>query len=153
MVLVCSLGYMNDRKLSAELLDAWCLRDKRVPSRLVLVGETEARYGEVLRSKIALSENPSEIRITGYVSEEDFQQYVQAADVIVQLRKGSRGEASRAALYAMAHGVPLVASRHGSFAEIPDDACVHVDDPLDITQLAAIVSDLVDNADKRAMIG
>ena len=152
-VLVLGLGYMNERKLSAELIDAWLRRDSRLPARLAMVGDAEAGYGRTLRQRIDASARPSEICMTGYVSEEDFERHLTGADVVVQLRRGSRGEASSAALSAMANGIPLVASRHGSFAEIPDEVCVHVDDPLDPAQLAQVLDDLIGDKDKRTTIG
>ena len=152
-VLVVGLGCRDERTLSAELIDAWLRRDPRIPARLVLIGEAEADYGRALRQRIDSSARPSEIDLTGYVSEEDFERYLTGADVVVQLRKGSRGEASSAALSAMAYGVPLVASRHGSFSEIPDEVCIHVDDPLEPAQLAQELDDLLRDKDTRTTVG
>jgi glycosyltransferase involved in cell wall biosynthesis len=152
-VLVCSLGHVHTRKQSVELVDAWSSRRIHASARLVFVGDAGGDYGDTLGRAITDSARSAEIDVTGYVSEETFQLYIQAADIVVQLRKGSRGEASGAALYAMARGVPLVASRHGSLAEIPDHACVHVDDPLDTAQLADVLADLAANPDKRTAVG
>jgi hypothetical protein len=87
------------------------------------------------------------------VSDDLFHRYMQAADIVVQLRQRSRGEASGAALYAMAYGKPLIASCHGSLAEIAPDACVHVGDPLDVGQLASVLADLAGNPHLRERIG
>ena len=152
-LLVCSLGATDDRKLSMELVDAWCRRDMSRPSRLVFVGKVDGPYGETLRRRIQAVSGSADIRIAGYVSDEEFLQYVKASDVIVQLRKGSRGEASGAALYAMAHGVPLVTSRHGSLSEIPDSACIHLDEPIDTVEVASVLDELSASETKRAALG
>ncbi len=152
-LLVCTFGLADDRKLWLELVEAWSRCAMRTTARLVFVGEAAGAYGEALRRAIAGSPKVREMRVTGYVSDEEFLRYVRSTDIAVQLRKGSRGEASGASLYAMAHGVPLVASRHGSLAEIPDFACIHVDDPLDVAQLASVVAELGASADKRSTIG
>lgn len=149
-LLVCSFGFAANRKLSNELVDAWTGADLPSEARLVLVGDADGSYGDALRRRIR---DDAAVTITGYVSDDVFRTYMQAADVVVQLRQGSRGEFSGAAIYAMAHGRPLVASRHGSLAEIAPDACVHVDDPLDVDQLARALTDLARDPDKRATIG
>jgi glycosyltransferase involved in cell wall biosynthesis len=152
-LLVCSFGIAAERKLSIELADAWSRVGIAGAGRLVFVGAAEGAYGDALRQSAGRSEETAKIEVTGYVSNEEFQRYLRAADIVVQLRKGSRGEASGAALYAMASGTPLLTSRHGSLAEIPDSACVHVDDPIDISQLAALLAELAANPDKRTSIG
>ena len=152
-LLVCSFGFAADRKLSNELVDAWRRARLDDPARLVLVGEAEGPYGDALRRHIERHADARNVEITGYASDDVFQHYMQAADVVVQLRQRSRGEASGAALYAMAHGKPLVASRHGSLAEIAPDACIHVDDPLDVGQLASVLVDLAGRPDARERIG
>jgi glycosyltransferase involved in cell wall biosynthesis len=151
--IVCSLGYVSDRKRSIELIEAWAGLKCDSAARLVFVGETDSGYGESFRRAVARSTKASDISVTGYVSDDDFLAYVTAADVVVQLRKSSRGEASGAALHAMAHGVPLVASRHGSLAEIPDAACMHVADPLDAEELVAVLARLAAEPDTRAALG
>jgi len=151
--LVCSLGFADDRKLSIELVNTWSQIRFEDDARLFFVGDAEGVYGEALRRRVAASPKSSKIGITGYVSDADFERYIEAADLIVQLRKGSRGEASLAALNAMAHGIPLVASRHGSLAEIPSGACLHVDDPFNTDQLARIIEEIAGSPELRAMIG
>ncbi len=152
-LLVCSFGFAADRKLSNELIDAWCSARPKDPARLVLVGEAEGPYGDALRRRTRQPSDARNVEITGYVSDDVFHAYMQAADLVVQLRQRSRGEASGAALYAMAHGKPLVASRHGSLAEITPDACIHVGDPLDVDELARVLAELAGDADKRERIG
>jgi glycosyltransferase involved in cell wall biosynthesis len=149
----CSFGYVSDRKRSIELVEAWAGVKCDSAARLVFVGETDAGYGESFRRVVARSTKASDIGITGYVSDDDFLAYVTAADVVVQLRKSSRGETSGAALHAMAHGVPLVASRHGSLAEIPDAACMHVADPFDAEELIAVLTRLAAEPATRAALG
>ena len=152
-LLVCSFGFAADRKLSNELIDAWSRARLADPARLVLVGEADGPYGSALRRRIEHRSDARSVEVTGYVGDDIFHTYMQAADVVVQLRQRSRGEASGAALYAMAHGKPLVASRHGSLADIAPDACIHVGDPLDVEELARVLADLAGNPDARERIG
>ncbi|MEO8506734.1 MAG: glycosyltransferase [Betaproteobacteria bacterium] len=152
-ILVTSFGHVHARKCSLELVDAWSTIAISPKARLVFVGEAAGGYGAALRERAADSPRCESIVVTGYVSDEDFHRYLQACDVIVQLRGGSRGESSAAMLYAMAYGLPAIASRHGSLEEIPDDACLHVDSPVDIAQLAGAIESLTTDAGRRAVLG
>lgn len=149
-LLVCTFGYLDERKLSLELVEAWVRRAMPPDARLVFVGEASSIYGEAVARRGARARNVS---ITAYVDDDRFDTYLRAADVVVQLRKGSRGELSGAALSALAYGAALLTSRHGSLAEIPDDVCVHVDSPLDVEQLAASLAALLDDPARRRALG
>jgi glycosyltransferase involved in cell wall biosynthesis len=152
-LLVCSFGYAADRKLSHELVVAWTRAQLPATAELVFVGEAEGSYGRALAREIKAARRGGAIRVTGYVADDAFATYLDAADLVVQLRKDTRGEASGAALYALARGKPLIASRHGSLAEIPDDACVHVDDPLDADALADALAALAADGKRREETG
>jgi hypothetical protein len=149
--LVCSFGFVHERKCSRTLLDAWEIGKPAPSARLVFVGEADGEYGSELRG--AVRRHGADVQVTGYVDDDTFHRYMLAADLVVQLRSGSRGESSGAALYAMAYGRPLVVTRHGSLAEIPDDACVHVDLPVDANALATTLRQLAEDAARRCALG
>lgn len=152
-LLFCSFGHVHERKCSQELLDAWLHRKPAAGARLAYVGEAGGPYGEALRRRVAQLSPDAGVSITGYATDDAFLQYMRASDVVVQLRTGSRGEASGAALYAMAHGDPLVVTRHGSLAELPADACVQLDLPLDDAVLADTLARLASDAAERESLG
>jgi glycosyltransferase involved in cell wall biosynthesis len=62
------------------------------------------------------------VRITGWTSDDDYHRYLQAADIGVQLRTGSRGETSGTALDCMIYGLPVILNANGAMAEFPHDA-------------------------------
>lgn len=123
--LVCSFGFLHETKLNLELLSAW-LTSKLANNQdchLIFVGENHCgTYGTLLQNKIKQSGIAERIHITGYVSPELYQTYLQAADSAVQLRKGSRGETSAAVLDCMNYGLPTVVNAHGSLAELDSKA-------------------------------
>ncbi|MBI2886627.1 MAG: glycosyltransferase [Chloroflexi bacterium] len=63
------------------------------------------------------------VRVTGYLSEEDFQAYLHAVDVCVNLRYPTAGETSAAALRSMAAGTPAIVSDVGANRELPGTTC------------------------------
>ncbi|MRX10078.1 glycosyltransferase [Pseudoduganella sp. FT25W] len=118
---VCAFGLLGPTKLNAELLNAWQASELAADKQcqLVFVGATiPGAYCRELSSAVSAQRRVS---ITGFVSHEDYQTWLAACDVAVQLRTDTRGETSAAVLDCLLHGVPTVANAHGSTAELPPE--------------------------------
>lgn len=128
--LICSFGVVNKTKLPHRLFSAWQNAQLRQDpkARLVFVGETPDEHGKRLRQEIEASEYRESISFTGWAESDDFQDYLAAADVAVQLRTNSRGETSGTVLDCMAHGVATICNAHGSFAEVPEEGVWKLED-------------------------
>lgn len=123
--LVCTFGYIGPSKLSDVLVDAWLAsslhRDRNC--MLVLVGANHAgEFGAQLTDTIDNADASRTIRIAGWTDDAAYHQYLQAADVGVQLRSISRGETSAAVLDVMNYGLPAIVNANGSMAALPPDA-------------------------------
>ncbi|HEX7645393.1 MAG TPA: glycosyltransferase [Burkholderiaceae bacterium] len=122
---VCSFGFIGPTKLSHRLLDAWLQSGLAVNRQceLVLVGENHGGdYGRELARRIRDSGSRERIRIAGWTEMKDYELYLQAADIGVQLRSVSRGETSGAVLDCMNYGLPTIVNAHGSMADLSDTA-------------------------------
>jgi len=122
--IICTFGLLNRTKLNHRLLEAWLhsslARDQNC--MLVFVGESdEGDYGENLLKTICNSGLDKRIRITGWVETAIYRQYLDAADMGVQLRTHSRGETSASVLDCMNYGLPTIVNIIGSMADLPDD--------------------------------
>ena len=133
---VCAFGLLGPTKLNAELLEAWqgsaLAADKQC--QLVFVGAPiPGPYCRALASAMA---GARRVRVTGFVSHADYQTWLAACDVAVQLRSNSRGETSAAVLDCLLHGVPTVANAHGSTAELPPEVLSLLPDRFTAGELA-----------------
>jgi glycosyltransferase involved in cell wall biosynthesis len=119
---VCNFGFVAPTKHCLELLEAWkasSLHQDR-NCHLIFVGANHgSTYGQMMVDGMRGADR---IRISGWTSDDDYFRYVQAADVGVQLRTGSRGETSGTVLDCMIYGLPTVINANGSMAEFPHDA-------------------------------
>jgi hypothetical protein len=70
------------------------------------------------------------VEIPGHVDAERWSDLLARADLAVQLRVVSNGEASAAVCDCLAAGIPTIVSDIGWMGELPRDAVVHV--PLDV---------------------
>jgi glycosyltransferase involved in cell wall biosynthesis len=96
--------------------------------RFVWIHAGEERPDEYPLSK-ELSARPrlqAVTRITGYISEEDLDAYIQASDIVVNLRFPSVGESSGTLARAFSAGRCCIVSDTAAYAELPRDAVVHI---------------------------
>jgi hypothetical protein len=106
---VCNFGFVAPTKHCLELLQAWlasrlhtrCAMPPACSSAPTTAATTAARSRT--RSPPA---DVARVRISGWTSDDDYLRYLQAADVGVQLRTGSRGETSGTVLDCMIYGLP-----------------------------------------------
>lgn len=88
------------------------------------------------------------------VTDEEFLNWMAAADIAVDLRYPHRGEVSGSLARAMQSGLPTVVSATGTYLDISDELVVRVPagrpDPAEI---AAVLRRLVDDPDRRSRIG
>jgi len=154
--LVCSFGFIAPHKLTHELLRAWIgstLHGDR-ECVLVLVGANhDSPYGVEVEALIRGAGPGANIRIAGWTDAARYRQYLQAADVGVQLRTNAQGESSGAVLDSMNYGLPTIVNANGSMAEFPPDAVWRLPDTFAVAELTAALETLRADPARRAALG
>lgn len=146
---VCSFGIVSDSKLPTLLADAWRSPGlAREEDLLVFVGQAEGALARELAAAGA-----ARIQVTGRVEEADYELWLAAADVAVQLRQRSRGETSGAVSDAMIAGLPLVTNAHGTARELPEATTVRLPEHPSAAELAASLLRLRDDPELRRTYG
>lgn len=150
-----TFGFIAPTKLTVELINAWEQTQASNPNAwLALVGRNgEPHYDEQVIALIEASPARERIRITGYVSAQDYDLWLAAADVTVQLRTGSRGETSAALYDCISAGKPLIYNANGSSAELPDTVAVRLPDRFEQQQLTDALSTLLGDPAYLATLG
>ncbi len=90
---------------------------------------------------------------TGYLNEENLDDYVAMATVLVNLRFPTVGESSGSLARALAAAACVIVSDTGSYAEIPSSAVLHLPPDADGADLAAVLGRLIDAPELRATLG
>jgi glycosyltransferase involved in cell wall biosynthesis len=153
---VCSFGFIAPTKLSHQLLQAWIgsFLHAAPDCELVLVGENHGgQYGAQISETIRAASAGKRIRIAGWSDEQVYRQYLQAADVGVQLRSVSRGETSAAVLDCMNYGLPTIVNANGSMAALPDNSVWKLPDAFALAELSGALEALRRDAACRAALG
>lgn len=137
--MVLNVGVIQNRK---NILNALTALEKLPPRfRLVLAGGDG--YGsEAVHDRLRRQHLASRVTLTGHVSARQLPAIYQAASVMLfpSFEEGF----GLPVLEAMANGLPVVVSNNSSLPEVAGDAALYVD-PRDPDQMAAKVSDLVEN--------
>ena len=143
--ITATFGFIAPTKLTAELIEAWQQTQADNPDAwLVLVGRNgEPHYDERIIALIEASPARERMRITGYASAQDYDLWLAAADVTVQLRTGSRGETSAALYDCISAGKPLIYNANGSSSELPEGIAVRLPDTFTVAQLSDALRDLL----------
>lgn len=153
---VCSFGLIGEHKLNLDLVEAFKGSSlAQEPScMLIFVGENDAGpFGKTLMQRIEQSGLQQRIRITGWTDAQDYQQYLAAADVGVQLRTRSRGETSAAVLDCMRHGLPTIVNANGSMADLDSTAVYLLPDAFGVHELAFALETLWQQPGRREQLG
>lgn len=121
-----ALGNVGPPKRTTILMDALRELRRELPSaRLYMVGDISPNNDP--RGLVEQFGLQDAVVITGKVPFEQLNLYAAAMDVCVSLRYPTAGETSGAVLRMMAQAKPVIVSRVGWFAEIPDNACAKID--------------------------
>lgn len=154
--IVCSFGILGPTKLNDRLLNAWLNSDlsKNTACHLIFVGTNEnVDYCKKLSMNIQNSKSVSKIHISGWVNNEEYKNYLAAADMAIQLRTLSRGETSGAILDCMNYGLPVIVNMHGSMSDLDDKAVYKIPDEFTDKELIDALEKLWQDGTTRRQMG
>ena len=136
-----TFGAIAETKLYSKLLEAWkgSLAEKGGKASLCFVGENLTADIKYRIRELNLEDS---VVITGYLSSQEYDEYLHLADVGIQLRQSSRGETSRALLDLMGAGKPVIANANGSFSEFHDYGVLMLKDEFEIVELRQSIDTL-----------
>ena len=150
---VATLGFVTPTKRIDVVLRAFArLRTLRPHALYIIVGDMPPSCD--VRSIIEELALEDAVRLTGYVSMEEYSRYLSVADTCVNLRYPTMGATSGSVLRAMAASKAVIVSDVGWFSELPDGTCAKVDvgkSEEDI--LVAYLEFLAANPDMREKLG
>ena len=141
--LVCSFGYITPNKLGERLLAAWLASQLHASRRclLVLVGANQdSPFGTHIARLVDAAQGS--VRIAGWCDDTAYRQYLQAADLGVQLRTSAQGETSAAVLDCMNYGLATIVNANGSMADLPVDTVLRLPDAFDDAALTGALERL-----------
>ncbi|MBR4628447.1 MAG: glycosyltransferase [Ruminococcus sp.] len=124
-VVISAFGGIHRTKRAMPILQAFArLRHEHENVMLLFAGKPADDLKPELERFIADNDLADSVRITGYISIEQFKEYIDMTDICLNLRYPSNGETSGSLMRILAKGRCVVINDIGSFSEIDDDICV-----------------------------
>ncbi len=94
------------------------------------------------------------VKHTGWVSADQYRDYILLADAVLDLRYPAGTEASASLSRAIAAGRPVIVSAHGWFLSLPDELALKVPvNSEEIDRIEAMIGQLILDPSKRAAMG
>lgn len=150
-----AFGHIHETKRAIPILKAFAkLADQHNNVQLHFVGKLDPTLEPKFIETVNRLHLTDKVHVTGYVTLEEFEQYIDAADICLNLRWPYNGETSGSLMRILAKGKCVIVNDVGSFGEIPDDACVKlpsVEDMTESREVSAICSAMVELADKQSV--
>lgn len=154
--LIAVPGFVHAVKRPFEILNAFAELLKKHPQALLMYcGSTEYLL-EDLEGEIQRLGLKDKVRMTGYLTMDDFYRYIEAADLCINLRYPSNGETSASVLRIMAQGKPVIVTDIDSFADYPGEIVLKVPPPdkgNDTEATARLFIELADNPARLQALG
>lgn len=124
---IASFGSIQNTKRSIPFLNAGIrLLRERADAILLFVGKLTKEVESEFKRICQQSGVAERILVSGYIPLEQFETYINASDICVNLRYPYHGETSATFQRALAKGKCTVVNDVGSFSEVPDTCCVKI---------------------------
>lgn len=115
------------------------------------IGQSDTFYD--LDKYLEASNVTSKTKNLGYLPIEKAYAYIHCSDICINLRNPTMGETSASLLRMMSLGKPVIVSKCGWYAELPDEAVVKIDPLEENQQLTYWLTQLVKDISLREKIG
>ncbi|MFT2091642.1 glycosyltransferase family 4 protein [Paraglaciecola sp. 2405UD69-4] len=149
-----SMGFVAKAKqIRAVLASLNQLKNDGQDFVYILAGQCKQHEYDVFQdiAEFGLQEH---VKVTGFLSNEDFFKYLIASDFIVNLRYPSGGESSGTLTRAFGLGLGCIVVNIGPFAEIPDDCAIKLDYNESFSEeLTTALGELICDPSKRITLG
>lgn len=125
--LICTFGFVvSTKKIDSIIENLANFLKNNSNCKFVIVGDFNGVYAESVRQVINRLGLSDKVKLTGFIDEFQYQQYLGICDVCIQLRKNFRGGGSGTVNHALGAGLPIIVTDDGSFSEFPDDIIIKI---------------------------
>lgn len=151
--IIIQSGHVVANKNSHKVLEAITSDSElRESVFFVIAGNDDNTYAQGIKEMVAKSDLSDKVLFTGYIEDAKLYDFIGNSDLCVNLRYPSTEGASWSVIEQMHFGKPVLATRIGFFAEIPDDCVMKVDPPINIDELRICIKKFLHDNALRASI-
>lgn len=146
---ICSFGIVDEVKQPELLIEAFGMVASQIPdAELRFVGKITPELRRKLQKVSREHSVDRKVVLTGGVPHEQWERLQKESALNVQLRRVTNGESSGSISESLAYGTPLIVTRLGAFAELPDNVAAKVSADVSAANLADMIVGIVSNRDR-----
>ncbi|MBW4541511.1 MAG: glycosyltransferase [Myxacorys chilensis ATA2-1-KO14] len=143
-IVISTFGFVHQTKRALPILNAFKRYATHYPSAyLIYAGGTEYFEAIDLNDEIEKLGLVNQVKVTGFISSLEFNQYIAASDICLSLRFPFNGESSASLVRTLSAGKPTVVTDIGSFADFPDDVVLKIPQPDQADEVEEILKALL----------
>lgn len=134
-LIISAFGHIHETKRIMPILKAFKkLLSKFSNISLYLVGKPSPSIEAEINQYMVAKNLDSKVTITGYTDINEFERYMDISDICLNLRYPYNGETSGSLMRILAKGKCVLVSDIGSFSEVPDNCCIKLDSPENLSE-------------------
>ena len=159
-IIIAAFGHIHKSKRIIPVVNAFKEIAKTNNNiKLYLVGKPADDLVDFFDDFITDNNLEGRLIITGFISLDEFNDYIDATDICVNLRYPYNGETSGSLMRILSKGKVAIVNDIGSFSEIPDDCCYKIPDKRNLSDdneikvIKNAINELIENSDLRNSIG
>lgn len=151
-ILIGCFGWVNDNKRPDIIIKAFVkLMEQNYKVRLVFFGKNNSQKVHDIIAERWL--DPC-VKISGFLSDEEYTAALRACDIVVNLRYPSMGESSATLCEAFKEGKAVIATAVGQYLEFPNEVCWKLSvGEHEIEVLSEMLKYLIDHDEVRKVMG
>lgn len=154
-VVFSSFGFVSKAKRIESVLKALKKLSPEKEVVYLVVGQEEEGAHEI-SNLIKQLKLDNICRHVGFVSLEEFKEYIMLSDVCINLRYPTQGETSASLLRILGYGKPALVSDIGSFSEFPDNFTIKIscgDEQKEINEIAEALDRFLKDENLASVMG
>ena len=148
---VVAFGHIGPNRRIESVLSALALTIPISPMHFDLIGDVSNE--RLLRDKAQQLGISRFVTFHGYLADGALDRHLCQADLVINLRWPTMGEASYSQLRSFGHGIATMVTRSGWYADIPEDVVIHIDPEREIEEIAAVFAKSRSMQDKLRELG
>ena len=157
-IVFASFGFVTVTKRITCALMAFSQIVKKYPQKkfhYFIVGKADADQETEINKVIKENHLEKMVTLTGYTELKTFEEYVEIADICINLRYPYGGETSGTLSRILGKGKPCIVTDIGAFSELPDSCCIKIpyNSKSEINDICDAIEKLLNNMELRIQMG
>lgn len=136
-------GFLGTNRRLEPFLRAFSAFSSRNCFELTICGQLEQKNETM--ALIQSLDLEDQVSVKGFLPEEDLEKALSQADLAINLRYPTMGEASISQLRIWSHGLPSFVTRTGWYGELPEDTVIFIDPDDEVEDIRKKLQKFLDN--------